>query len=165
MSTNDNLSAAFAGESQASRKYLAFAAQADKDGMPQIAKLFRAAAQAETVHAHSHLRVMGWPKKTVENLQAAIQGEQYEFTTMYPAFLETARKDNSQAAVASFDRANEVEKVHFQLYSKAMEAAKAGRDLPGAAMYVCQVCGHTLEGDAPDTCPICKAKGRFVEVQ
>jgi len=164
MSTNENLTAAFAGESQASRKYLAFAQQADKDGLPQIAKLFRAAAEAETVHAVSHLRVMGWPKKTVENLQAAIDGEHHEFTVMYPEFLDTARKENATAAVGTFNLANDVEKVHHKLYSQALESAKTGNDLPAAAIYVCTICGHTHAGAAPEFCPVCKAKGKYKEV-
>ena len=165
MSTNDNLAAAFAGESQASRKYLAFAQQADKEGLPQIAKLFRAAAEAETVHAVSHLRVIGWPKKTVENLQAALDGEHHEFTAMYPGFLDEARKENATAAVATFNLANEVEKVHHKLYSQAIEAAKAGKDLPAAAVFVCAICGHTHAGAAPEFCPVCKAKGKYAEVK
>ena len=165
MSTNENLAAAFAGESQASRKYLAFARQADKDGLPQIAKLFRAAAEAETVHAISHLRVIGWPKKTVENLQAAIEGEHHEFTVMYPEFLDEARKENATAAVGTFNLANEVEKVHHKLYSQALEAAQAGKDLSAAAIYVCAICGHTHTGSAPDFCPVCKAKGKYAEVK
>jgi len=165
MSTNENLAAAFAGESQASRKYMAFAAQADKDGLPQIAKLFRAAAEAETIHAVSHLRVMGGIKKTVENLQAAMDGEHHEFTSMYPGFLDAARAENATAAVNTFTLANEVEKVHYKLYSQAMDAAKSGSDLPAAGIYVCAICGHTHTGDAPEFCPVCKAKGKYAEVK
>jgi rubrerythrin len=158
MATEDNLMAAFAGESQANRKYLAFARRADADGLKQIARLFRAAAAAETVHAHAHLRVAGLVKDTVTNLQAAIEGEHYEFTTMYPEFIATAIVEDKKGAQASFERANAVEKTHHALYSEALEAAKAGKDLPEADVYVCDVCGHTVAGEAPDVCPVCGAR-------
>jgi rubrerythrin len=164
--TSDNLKAAFAGESQANRKYLAFAKKAQEDSMPQIAKLFRAAAEAETVHAHAHLRVLGGVKTTKENVQAAIEGEGYEVKTMYPEFLATAEAEGQKAAVASFRNALEVEKIHHGLYSKAMEALKAGKDLTAAKIFVCGVCGNTVAGEAPDRCPICGvSKDRFAEVK
>ncbi len=156
--TDNNLGAAFAGESQANRKYLAFAKQAEKDGLPQIAKLFRAAAEAETVHAHAHLRVMGGVKSTKENLKAAISGEHHEFTEMYPEFLEAAKTEKNKAAEKSFDFANQVEKIHHGLYDAALKSAEAGKDLPKKDVYVCEVCGMTVEGEAPDQCPVCKAK-------
>ena len=158
MATIDNLRAAFAGESQANRKYLAFAKKAAADGFPQIAKLFRAAAAAETVHALAHFRVGGHVKDTVSNLQAAVAGEHYEFTTMYPEFIATATAEEQKGALASFERANEVEQTHHALYSQALDAAKAGKDLPAAEMYVCEVCGHTVAGEAPDVCPVCGAR-------
>lgn len=165
MSTQDNLQAAFAGESQANRKYLAFAAKADADGYPQIAKLFRAAAAAETVHAHAHLRVMKGVGDTKQNLQAAIEGEGYEFKQMYPAFIQEAEAEGHKAALISFRNANAVEKTHFDLYSRALETLEAGKDLAPAAIYVCDVCGHTHVGEAPDKCPVCGAvKGKFKEV-
>ena len=165
MSTQDNLQAAFAGESQANRKYLAFAAKADAEGRPQIAKLFRAAAAAETVHAHAHLRVMGGVKDTRQNLQAAIEGEGHEFKEMYPAFIEEAEKEGNRAAVITFRNANAVEKIHHELYSKALETLTAGKDLPPASIHVCDVCGNTVVGEAPDRCPVCGApKARFKEV-
>ncbi len=165
MSTQDNLQAAFAGESQANRKYLAFAAKAEAEGHPQIAKLFRAAAAAETVHAHAHLRVMGGVKDTKQNLQAAIEGEGYEFKEMYPAFIKEAEAEGNKAAVISFRNANTVEKTHYDLYSKALEALEAGSDLTPASIYVCDVCGHTHVGGAPDQCPVCGApKSKFKEV-
>jgi len=164
MSTQDNLQAAFAGESQANRKYLAFAAKAESEGHPQIAKLFRAAAAAETVHAHAHLRVLKGVKSTAENLQAAVQGEAYEFQQMYPQFLQEAEAAGERAAVISFKNALAVEEVHWQLYREAAESLQAGKDLPAAALFVCGVCGHTVRGAAPDTCPICGAKGKFTEV-
>jgi len=165
MSTSDNLQAAFAGESQANRKYLAFAAKADAEGRPQIAKLFRAAAAAETVHAHAHLRVMGGVKDTKENLKAAIAGEAHEFKEMYPAFINEAEAEGNKAALISFRNANAVEKTHHDLYTGALEALEAGKDLTPAAIYVCDVCGHTHVGGAPDKCPVCGAlKAKFKEV-
>jgi len=166
MPTQDNLQAAFAGESQANRKYLAFAAKADAEGFPQIAKLFRAAAAAETVHAHAHLRVMKGVADTKQNLQAAIDGEGYEFKEMYPGFIEIAEKEENRAAVISFRNANAVEKTHFDLYSKALETLNAGKDLSPASIFVCDVCGHTHVGEAPDKCPVCGApKSKFREVE
>ena len=157
--------AAFAGESQANRKYLAYAEQADKDGFPQIGRVFRAAAAAETVHAHAHLRTVGGVKSTVENVKDAIEGEHYEFTTMYPEFLEEAKKEGNKRAERSFDLANQVEQVHHELYSKALEAAGAGKDLEPVKMFVCEVCGYTIEGEAPEVCPICGAvHDKFFEV-
>ncbi len=158
MKSDDNLMAAFAGESQANRKYLAFAKKAAADGFPQIAKLFRAAAEAETVHALAHFRVGGHIKDTVSNLQAAVAGEHYEFTTMYPEFIVTAIAEGRKGAQSSFERANEVEQTHYALYSQALEAAKTGKDLPAADLYVCEVCGHTVAGEPPDECPVCGAR-------
>ncbi len=166
MATTENLNAAFAGESQANRKYLAFARKADGDGFPQIARLFRAAAAAETIHAHAHLRVMGGVKTTAENLQAAIDGEGYEVTTMYPKFLAEAKAEKNRPAIATFGNALAVEKIHHRLYSKALETFKAGKDIAAARMFVCEVCGNTVAGDAPDKCPICGApKAKFFEVE
>jgi len=165
MPTQDNLQAAFAGESQANRKYLAFAAKAEAEGYPQIAKLFRAAAAAETVHAHAHFRVMNGVADTKTNLQAAIEGEGYEFKEMYPAFIKEAEAEGNKAALISFRNANTVEKTHYDLYSQALATLEAGKDLTPTAMYVCDVCGHTVEGEAPDKCPVCGApKKRFTEV-
>jgi rubrerythrin len=166
MATKENLQAAFAGESQANRKYLAFAQAAQDEGLTQIAKLFRAAAQAETVHALAHLKVMGWPRKTVDNLQEAMSGENYEFTKMYPQFIEEAARENNSPAKMSFTNANRVEEIHYALYSAAMVAAQAGRDLPSHPIHVCSVCGNTIQGrEVPDRCPICSsARDKFVEV-
>ncbi len=166
MATLENLKAAFAGESQANRKYLAFAQRAEADGFPQVARLFRAAAEAETVHAHAHLRAMDGIKTTAENLQAAIDGEGYEFREMYPAFIAAAQDEKSQPAALSFRNANAVEEIHYGLYSKALDAVKAGKDLPAAAIFVCGICGNTVLGQAPDKCPVCGApKSRFTEVK
>ena len=165
MSTSDNLQAAFAGESQANRKYLAFAAKADAEGHPQIAKLFRAAAAAETVHAHAHFRVMGGVKDTKQNLQAAIEGEGYEFKEMYPGFIKEAEAEGNKAAVISFRNANAVEEIHHGLYTEASKTLAAGKDLPAAAIHVCEVCGNTIVGEVPDKCPVCGApKSKFKEV-
>jgi rubrerythrin len=155
MATADNLKEAFAGESQANRKYLAFAKKAEKDGFAQIAKLFRAAGAAETVHAHSHLRVMGGIKSTTENLDAAIEGEGLEFQEMYPKFVEEAEQEGNRAAVMTFKYAMAVEEVHHGLYSEAKEAVEAGHDLPVAPIHVCPICGNTFVGEAPDVCPVC----------
>ncbi len=166
MATMDNLKEAFAGESQANRKYLAFAKKAEADGYPQVAKLFRAAAEAETVHAHAHFRVMGGIKGTDENLQAAIEGEGFEFQQMYPKFVEEAEADDNKPAVASFKNALAVEEIHHGLYSEALDAVKSGSDLAEEKIFVCSVCGNTVKGEAPDKCPICGVpKERFSEVK
>jgi rubrerythrin len=165
MATMDNLKKAFAGESQANRKYLAFAKKAEEDGFPQVAKLFRAAADAETVHAHAHLRVMGGIKDTAENLEEAIEGEGFEFQQMYPEFLAEAQAEGMKPAEFSIKNALAVEEIHHGLYTKALESVKAGKDLPDTRIYVCPVCGNTVEGGVPDQCPICNVPGeRFVEI-
>lgn len=164
--TDDNLKAAFAGESQANRLYLAFAKAADQEGFPQIAKLFRAAAEAETVHAHNHLRVMAQVKSTAENLGTAVTGETFEFTKMYPQFIEEAKQEGNKKAVQSFDYANKVEQIHAKLYQKAIDTVKTKKDLPQAELYVCPVCGNTFEGSTPDLCPICATpKEKFMKIQ
>lgn len=165
MATKENLQAAFAGESQANRKYLAFAKKAEADGYPQVAKLFRAAAEAETVHAHAHLRVLKGIGDTVSNLQAAVEGESHEFQKMYPEFIAQAEKEGDQAALITFRGAMAVEQTHHKLYSEALNSVKAGQDLPPAPIYICTVCGHTVVGEPPDTCPVCKAdKKKFSAV-
>ena len=166
MSTKENLEEAFAGESQANRKYLAFAKKAEDEGFPQVAKLFRAAADAETVHAHAHLRVLGGIKSTRENLQEAIEGEGHEFKDMYPGFLSEAEKENNKPAVISFRNALAVEEIHHGLYSEALNAIKSGSDLAQEKIYVCQVCGNTVKGHAPDKCPVCNvSKDKFIEIE
>ena len=156
--TTKNLEAAFAGESQANRKYLAFAKKADAEGQKGIAKLFRAAAAAETVHAHNHFNVLKGVGGTLDNLKAAYEGEHHEFTSMYPEFIDIAKKENNQEALQSFYWANAVEKVHGELYQKALESLKAGKDIAAKAFYVCDRCGYTIEDGAPDICPVCGAK-------
>jgi rubrerythrin len=166
MSTKDNLQEAFAGESQANRKYLAFAKKADEEGLAQVAKLFRAAAEAETIHAHAHLRVMGGIKTTIENLQEAIEGEGHEFIEMYPGFLATAQEEGNKPAEFSFKNALAVEEIHHSLYSKALEAVKSESDLTNCSIYLCPVCGNTVEDNIPDSCPICNVPGdKFFEVK
>lgn len=166
MATTENLWAAFAGESQANRKYLAFAKKAEEEGYPQIARLFRAAAEAETVHAHAHLRVLGGVKGTAENLQAAIDGENYEFQKMYPEFIKQAEAEGNKQALTSFKFANQVEQIHADLYKEALENFKQGKDLPTVALWVCNVCGNTVKGEAPDKCPICGApRKQFMEIK
>ena len=165
MATIENLQEAFAGESQANRKYLAFAKKADEDGLSQVSKLFRAAAAAETIHAHAHLRVMGGIKNTLENLEEAIEGEAFEFQKMYPAFLDEAQKAGNKPAEFSFKNALAVEEIHHSLYEKALATVKAGGDLPVAPIYVCPVCGNTVEGGVPETCPVCNVPGsKFSEI-
>jgi rubrerythrin len=153
--TEQNLQEAFAGESQANRKYLAFAKKADQEGYPQVANLFRAVAEAETVHAHAHLRVLKGIKSTAENLKEAIAGESHEFKSMYPAMIDAAQSEGDKAALRSFTYANEVEKIHADLYQKALDSL----DNPKAVecYYVCAVCGYTCENEPPETCPVCSA--------
>jgi rubrerythrin len=153
--SEQNLKDAFAGESQANRKYLAFAEKADKEGYSQAARLFRAAAAAETVHAHSHLRALKGVGSTADNLKEAITGETYEFQSMYPPMIDGAKEEGHKAAERSFTYANAVEKVHAGLYQKALDNLE---DLEAVDYYVCSVCGHTVEGEPPDECPVCKAK-------
>jgi rubrerythrin len=153
--TGDNLKTAFAGESQASRKYLYFAEKADKDGQPQIAKLFRAASDAETVHARNHLNAMNGIGSVKDNLYAAISGEHYEFTQMYPVMIDQAKTDKNSAALTSFNWANKVEQVHHDLYEQALKDVESGKKRENKPFFVCQNCGNTVEGEAPDKCPIC----------
>lgn len=152
-----DLKEAFAGESQANRKYLAFAHQANKDGFPQVARLFRAAAEAETIHAHNHLRALGGIRSTRENLEEAIAGETHEFKNMYPQMIADAELEGATEARRSFTFANAVEKVHADLYQKALDTlGSAGEEFD---YYLCPVCGHTVEREAPEKCEVCGAKG------
>ena len=155
MATEDNLKEAFAGESQANRRYLAFAKKAQAEGHPEIAKLFRAAAHAETIHAHAHLRVLGQVHSTEENLAQAMQGESYEVQTMYPEFIAQAQQEENKPALNSFQNAMVVEQVHFSLFNEAAEALAKGTDLPKRKFFVCSVCGNTVIDQVPDKCPVC----------
>jgi rubrerythrin len=155
--SKDNLKEAFAGESQANRKYTYFAEKAEASGNKQVARLFRAAAEAESVHARNHLKVLGEIKTDIDNLAAAIGGEQYEFTSMYPEFIKQAKAENNQEAVGTFDMANKVEQIHHKLFQRTLKNLEAEREIKEEPYYVCQVCGNTVEGEAPDRCPICGA--------
>jgi rubrerythrin len=156
--TDGNLKSAFAGESQANRRYLAFAQKAEEEGFTQAAKLFRAAAEAETIHALNHLRTTGEIKSTLDNLNAALGGETYEFTKMYPEFLTAAKEEKNKQATWSFDVADKVEQVHAKLYQKAIDAVKAKKEMAKVDYYVCGTCGNTIEGEPTfDKCPICGA--------
>ena len=151
----DMLREAFAGESQANRKYLAFAQKAEKEGHPQVAKLFRAAAEAETVHAHTHLRTLKGVNSTADNLKEAIAGETHEFNSMYPEMIAAAKAAGNKSAERSFTYANEVEKIHADLYQKALDNLDA---LEEVDYYICSVCGYTCESEPPEVCPVCGAK-------
>jgi rubrerythrin len=164
MATGDNLQTAFAGESKAHQTYLAFGKKAEAEGYPQIARLFRAAAQAERVHAQAHFEVLGL-KGTAENLKAAMGGESYEFTEMYPGFVAEAKAEGNKAAVMSFENALAVEKIHHRLYTEALAALNSGKDMLAAPIMVCGVCGNTVIGEAPDKCPICQSpKSKFLAI-
>ena len=153
--SEQHLRDAFAGESQANRKYLAFADKAEKEGYAQIAKLFRAAGAAETVHAHAHMRALGEIGNTADNLKVAVDGETHEFKSMYPEMIQDAKEEGNKTAERSFVYANEVEKVHAELYQNALDNMDSLED---ADYYVCSVCGMTVEHEAPDSCPVCGAK-------
>ena len=157
--TEDALKEAFAGESQANRKYLAFAAKADQEGFAQAARLFRAAAEAETIHAHAHLRAMKGIRSTKENLQEAVAGETHEFKSMYPAMIEAAKAEGHKEAERSFVFANEVEKIHAGLYQRMLDNLDGAKD--AYSYYICPVCGYTAEKEAPETCPVCGAKSKM----
>jgi rubrerythrin len=165
MNTRKNLADAFAGESQANRKYLAFARQADSDGYPQVARLFRAAAHAETVHALAHLRALGGIKNTADNLAAAVEGEGFEFQQMYPPYLQQAQDEGDKPAEISFRNALAVEEIHYKLYRDALHAVKAGNDLVDRRVYICEVCGNTVYDGVPERCPVCGVPGnKFTEI-
>ncbi len=163
--TYDDLQAAFAGESQANRKYTAFGQKAEAEGYPQIARLFRAVAHAETVHALAHFRAMDGVGGTLDNLMAAISGENYEVVEMYPGFIKDAEAEGEKRALRSFNNAWEVEKVHEELYREALALLEAGEKEEDYEYYVCPVCGYTHKRSAPDKCPVCGAPGsRFEKI-
>jgi rubrerythrin len=162
--TKDNLEAAFAGESQANRKYLFFAEKAGQEGHKQVAKLFRAAADAETVHAKNHLKVMQGIKSTRENLLAARGGENYEFTEMYPEFIKQADTEGNSKAKDSFDMANKVEQIHHGLFDAALSKVEKGEPIAEKPIYVCQYCGNTVEDEAPEKCPVCGAPKKMFKL-
>ena len=158
-STTEYLKEAFAGESQANQKYRAFAKQAEKDGFTNIAKLFRTTAEAERIHAEGHLRALDMVATTAENLRSAIDGETHEFTEMYPPMVEQAASDGHKATTM-FKFAVDAEEVHAQIYTKAIEAVQAGKDLDVSEFYLCSVCGYIEMGSAPEQCPICGAQNK-----
>jgi len=164
--TSVNLSEAFAGESKANRMYTAFARKADEEGHKQVARLFRAAAAAETVHALNHLTAMDAVKGTVENLNKAVHGEHYEFQSMYPAFIKDAEEEDAKGAKWTFEVASKVEEIHHRLYSAALKAVENGDEIPKTDYYVCQICGNTVEDEAPEKCPICGAsREKFIRIE
>jgi rubrerythrin len=163
--TDENLQEAFGGESKANRRYLFFAEKAEKEGYPQVARLFRAVAEAETVHARNHLNALDAIGLTKENLLAASIGEHQEFTGMYPVFIELAKEERNDRADRTFALANVVEKVHHGLFEAALHDVKEGKKPADAAYYVCQVCGNTVAGAAPDKCSVCGATAKaFIKV-
>ena len=165
LKSDENLGTAFAGESQANRKYLFFADKADQEGLPQVARLFRAAAEAETVHARNHFNALDAIGSTKDNVMAASIGEHYEFTRMYPPFIDRAEQEENTRAERTFNLANEVEQIHHRLFEETLKALNEGTDIKEEPFYVCQVCGNTVAGEAPETCPICGAPhGRFTKV-
>ena len=157
--TEENLQAAFAGESQANRRYLFFADEAEKEGYPQVARLFRAVAEAETIHARNHFAAMDGVGSTRDNLIAGAMGEHYEFTRMYPPFIEQAECENNNRAEISFKYANEVEQIHHKYYEAAIKVFDAGQQLGDEPYFVCLVCGNTVASEAPEKCPICSTPG------
>lgn len=160
--TERNLKDAFAGESQAHMKYMVFADRAEREGLANIARLFRAASYSEQIHATNHLKALG-VGKTAENLAAALGGETYEITTMYPEFMDAAESDGEKRALGSMHDAMEAEKVHAGLYARAQDTIAAGGDMATLAIFVCPVCGFTMEGEAPDRCPVCNTpSSKFV---
>jgi rubrerythrin len=159
--TQNDLQSAFAGESQANRKYLAFAKKAEDEGKAGVAKIFRAAAEGETVHAHNHLRTLGEVKDTAENLTLAIAGETYEIETMYPDFIKDAQEENEKSAEVSFNNAMKVEKIHQKMFSDALAKIKEGEEIVEADYYICPVCGYPATPEAPEICPVCGTKGEL----
>jgi len=157
--TEEFLKAAFAGESQAHMKYTIYAEEAEKSGFPNIARLFRAIAYAEKVHATNHLKQLQMIKKTPDNLQVAIDGETFEVEEMYPAYKSVAELQKENGALRSFDWALEAEKIHAEMYKKAKESAEQGKDIKIEKIYICPVCGYTVENEPPEKCPICGYPG------
>lgn len=155
--TQKNLEEAFAGESQANRRYLGYARQAEKEGYPQVARLFRAVAEAETVHALTHLKHLNGVKSTRENLEEAIAGETHEFNKMYPRMIQEAAEEGKSAVKRSFEFANAVEEIHAGLYQEILDNMD---NLPDTDYHVCSVCGYTVAGEPPGKCPVCNAAGK-----
>jgi rubrerythrin len=162
--TEKNLRDAFAGESQAHMKYMAFADQAEREKLANVARLFRAASYSEQKHATNHLRALSGIGKSPQNLEAALGGETFEITSMYPEYVALAEQQDEKKAQGSMEDALAAEKVHAALYTRAKEAVAGGKDVELGKVWVCEVCGYTMEGDAPDRCPVCNTpKNRFRE--
>jgi rubrerythrin len=162
--TNKNLHDAFSGESQAHMKYLIFAKQAEDENKPNIARLFRAISFAEQVHATNHIKTLGELGDTIENLQTAIDGENFEVEEMYPAYDAVAKLQGEKDAIRSIHFAIEAEKIHSAMYTEAKQAVNEGKDIDVGSIYICPVCGYTVEGGAPDSCPVCGVpKSKFVK--
>jgi rubrerythrin len=159
--TEENVKSAFAGESQAHMKYMVFADKAEKEDMPNIARLFRAVSYAEVVHASNHLKLLNKVKKTADNLQSAIEGETFEVEEMYPAYIEVAKLQGKTKEEKTMKWALEAEKIHQGMYQKAKQSAEQGKDVELGKVNVCGLCGYTVEGEAPDTCPVCGAKKEY----
>ncbi len=171
LTTQENLMNAFSGESQAHMRYLYFAEVAEKEGFPNVARLYRAVAYAEKIHATNHFKKLSHlkngfvdvahatfgPGDTLKNLELSIMGEEYEIEEMYPAYIEVAKMQGERGAQTSFEWAYETEKKHAELFKRAKEAVEEGKDADFGDIYVCEVCGYTIEGEAPDKCPICGA--------
>ena len=157
--TIKNLKEAFAGESQANRRYIAFAQKAEEEGFMNLARLFRAISESETIHALNHLKCMKGVKSSLENAEEAFKGETDEFTSMYPMFMDQAKRDTNNNALTSFYWANEAERVHADLFEKAMADLKNEKDVTIEKIHVCSVCGNTVEGTPPDKCPVCGEGG------
>jgi rubrerythrin len=165
MTTEVNLKEAFAGESQANRKYAAFAEQAESDGFKNVAKLYRAASEAEAIHARKMIRVLGGVATTMENLKKSVEGETHEFKSMYPAFIKEAEGEKKSEAVTAFTYAMKAEEVHADLYKKAMDAVQGKRDLTLTKISICPVCGNIFFGEPPEKCPICSIfRKKFQEI-
>jgi rubrerythrin len=164
--TDDNLRAAFAGESQANRRYTFFAEKAEKEGLKQVARLFRAAAEAETIHARNHFNAMDGVGSNVDNLSAGVIGEHLEFTRIYPAFIDKAMEEENTRAQKTFEWANEVEEIHYNLYQEMLKLIKAKQTPKDEPYYVCPVCGNTVADNTPDVCPICGTPGsKFKKIE
>ena len=155
MATKENAMEAFAGESQANRKYTAFAEKALADGFPNVAKIFKAAAEAEGIHAHKLLKVLGTVGKTEDNLKMSFEGETKEYTAMYPEFMKTAEAERQNDALIAFTYAMKAEEVHAGHYKEALKMVSTGKDMSSRKVLLCPVCGNIFLGEAPEKCPIC----------
>ncbi len=164
MKTKENLMAAFAGESQANRKYLSFSKKAKKDGYENVSRIFAAIAEAETIHALKHFEIAGKVGATLDNLKAAAEGEEYEFTEMYPEFIETAKAEGEMQALQTLEYANEAEKVHGGIFKDLVDTVSVGKDAEIGEVHLCPVCGWVGFEPIPDKCPICNTVKKVFRV-